>query len=114
MASLSRICTRIRSNITGGTAWVAIWKEGRSWEAYAFWPEGGDHEDGYIFSYEDQDRMAEILRKDHKAIILNGTHTTFDDIDGLMPLTLGNLIEFDYYNRLKQMYYFYESMVIKD
>jgi hypothetical protein len=114
MASLSKIVTRIKHNIQDGTPWVAIWKEGRSWEAYSFWPEGGNYDNGYEFSYEDQDRMLEILRKDNKAIIINGEYLTYDDIDGLMPLTMGNLIEFEYYNRLKQLYYFYESWVIKD
>ena len=114
MAALSKVCSQIKPNLQVGEAWIAIWKEGRSWETCSFWPEGGCHETGYTFSYEDRDRMQEILRKDYKAIIVNGEHLTYDLIEGLMPLTLPNLLEVTYYNRFKQLYAFYDCYVIKD
>ena len=111
MASLKQVCKWIKGNIVYGTSWIAVWKEGRSWECYSFYPEGGDYEDGYYFSYEDQDRMMEILRSDEKAIVLNGEHRMTDMLE---DATIEETIEMSYYNRLNQLRRFFDDWVIPD
>lgn len=97
-----------------GTPWIAVWKEGRSWECFHFYPEGGDYEDGYQFSYEDQDRMLEILQADFRAIVLNGEHTSCELLETLEGVTLESAIEISYFNRLNGLRRFYDDWVIKD
>lgn len=111
MASLKQVCKRINGCIVAGTPWIAVWKEGRSWECYSFFPEGGDYEDGYYFSYEDQDRMMEILRADEKAIVLNGEHRLNDMME---DATISEMVEMSYYNRLNQLHWFLDQWVIPD
>ena len=74
MASLRGLIGEAWSELCGGVAWVAIYKDGRSWQAEAFYPEGGDVENGLIFSAEDYREMEQIVGIDHKAIYLNGNY----------------------------------------
>lgn len=37
MAGIREIARQYRDEIMDGIAWVAIWKEGKSWKAQAFW-----------------------------------------------------------------------------
>lgn len=114
MASLKQISSWIKRDIMDGTPWIAVWKEGRSWKHFHFYPEGGDYEDGYQFSYEDQDRMLEILMADHKAIVLNGKHTNCELLEEFHDVTIEEAIEISYFSRLNQMRWFYDQWVIKD
>lgn len=72
MASLRNIIRERWENITSGIAWVVIYKEGRSWKCNAFWPDGGDYEDGFTFDKGDLEQMVEIAKVDPKAICFNG------------------------------------------
>ncbi len=72
MASLRNIIREYRENIADGIAWVVIYKEGRSWKGNAFWPDGGDYEDGFIFDKGDLEQMVEIAKAYPKAICING------------------------------------------
>lgn len=115
MAALREIIREYSGEIQDGIAWVAIWKQGRSWMAEAFWAEDGCYDDGYTFSSDDMERMEEILKADHKAIMINGYYTNcgaFED----EPASIANLMagaEWNYYNRYNGLSGFYDSWVIK-
>lgn len=67
MASLRTVVGRFRDELREGIAKVVFWKEGRSWNAEAFWLAN----DG-CFEPEDRDRVAEILETDMNAIAVDG------------------------------------------
>lgn len=67
MASLRTVVGRFRDELREGIAKVIFWKEGRSWNAEAFWLS----DDG-CFELEDRDRVAEILETDMNAIAVDG------------------------------------------
>lgn len=67
MASLRTVVGRFRDELREGIAKVIFWKEGRSWNAEAFWLS----DDGR-FELEDRDRVAEILETDMNAIAVDG------------------------------------------
>lgn len=69
MASLRKMVGTYREELRDGIADVIFWKEGRSWNAEAFWL------DGDKFEVEDMDRVEEILIADQNAIIVNGYTT---------------------------------------
>lgn len=67
MASLRDAIKEQQEELQGGNAWVAFWKEGRSWHSEAF------HLDmGATLYPEDEWRLQEIEAADPAAIVLNG------------------------------------------
>ena len=67
MASLRDAIKEQQKELQGGNAWVAFWKEGRSWHSEAF------HLDmGATLYPEDEWRLREIEAADPAAIVLNG------------------------------------------
>ena len=67
MASLRDAIKEQQEELQGGNAWVAFWKEGRSWHSEAF------HLDmGATLYPEDKWRLREIEAADPAAIVLNG------------------------------------------
>ena len=116
MAAVKEIVREYAGEIQDGIAWVAVWKQGRSWNAEAFWPEDGCYDDGYVFECEDMERMNEILKIDSKAIMINGYYTncgvyTDDGATTIADMISG--IEWNYYDRHNQLIGFYDSWVIK-
>ena len=73
MASLRTMVGRFRNELREGVAYVAFWKNGRSWGAEAFWLDPGYFED-YGDAIEDDDarEMRQIINTDPNAIIVNG------------------------------------------
>lgn len=73
MASLRTMVGRFRDELREGVAYVAFWKNGRSWGAEAFWLDPGYFED-YGDAIEDDDarEMRQIINTDPNAIIVNG------------------------------------------
>lgn len=67
MASLRTVVGRYRDELREGIATVVFWKEGRSWNAEAFWLT-----DEGCFELEDRDRVNEILETDMNAIAVDG------------------------------------------
>lgn len=67
MASLRYIVNQFKEELRDGIAWVAFWKEGRSWNGEYFYEEADD-----TLSAEDRKRLKEIQRTDSKAVVLNG------------------------------------------
>ncbi len=67
MASLRHIVNQFKEELRDGIAWVAFWKEGRSWDGEYFYEEADD-----TLSAEDRKRLKEIQRTDSKAVVLNG------------------------------------------
>lgn len=95
MASLRQVVADHRDEITNGVAWLAVYKDGRSWEAQVFYPEAGDYEDGYVFSDEDYNELVRIADLDHKAICINGYY-----MGGLEDFSLSELED--------KIFYFHE------
>lgn len=68
MASLRDVVRRNKDELRDGIAWVAFWKEGRSWQAEYFYLECEDD----ILCPEDKTRLEEIQDIDPSAVVLNG------------------------------------------
>ncbi len=116
MAALKEVCRRNKYEIECGIAWVAIWRDGRSWNAEAFWAEDGDYGEGYRFEAEDMQRMQEIVKEDCCAVMLNGYYSNCGTVEGeTVPLAqIVSGVEWNYYNRFNQLFAFFDDMVIKE
>ena len=82
MASLRDAVKDYQDELRAGIAWVAFWREGRSWH--------GDHiylETDDTLTPEDRGRLQEIQAKDPAAVVLNGYYCGYlgedMNLDGL-------------------------------
>ena len=85
MASLRDKVKELQEDLRDGIAWVAFWKEGRSWNAEYFHLEMGD----YLYP-EDKSRLMEISETDPAAVVVNGYYSGYLGEDrSLDELTAG-------------------------
>ena len=77
MASLKEVVKSNYDEIIDGIAWVAIYKQGRSWECACFWQEDGSYDEGLVFSADDMEELRSISQIDPKAICINGYYMPF-------------------------------------
>ena len=85
MASLRDMVKEHQDELRDGIAWVAFWKEGRSWSADYFHLEL----DGYLYPHE-KSRLKEIEQADPGAIVVNGYYSGYLGEDmSLDELTAG-------------------------
>ena len=66
MASLRDTVKLYQEELRDGIAWVAFWREGRSWNGEDFYLDAGDS-----LTAEQKSRLEEIRQKDSAAVILN-------------------------------------------
>lgn len=66
MASLRDTVKQYQEELRDGIAWVAFWREGRSWNGEDFYLDAGDS-----LTAEQESRLEEIRQKDPAAVILN-------------------------------------------
>lgn len=72
MASLRDVVLEYQDNLRNGIAWLAFWREGRSWQAEAFHLDLDD-----TLYPEDRARLAEIQAADPRAIVVNGYYSGY-------------------------------------
>ena len=72
MASLRDMVSAYQDDLRNGTAWLAFWREGRSWQAEAFHLDLDD-----TLYPEDRARLAEIQAADPRAVVVNGYYSGY-------------------------------------
>ena len=72
MASLRDTVREYQDDLRSGIAWLAFWREGRSWHGEAFHLDMSD----YLYP-EDKMRLAEIQAADPKAVVVNGYYSGY-------------------------------------
>ena len=72
MASLRDIVSEYQDDLRNGVAWLAFWREGRSWQAEAFHLDLDD-----TLYPEDRARLAEIQAADPRAVVVNGYYSGY-------------------------------------
>lgn len=100
MASLETVAKNIKDLLDEGLEWVAIYKEGRSWNYHNFFPTDGSYDDGYELDEDDLVELYKAGATDGKAICINGFYMAIDN----MPVyRIIDKIEYFYNNRLNQL-----------
>ena len=72
MASLRDVVSEYQDDLRNGIAWLAFWREGRSWQAEAFHLDLDD-----TLYPEDRARLAEIQAADPQAVVVNGYYSGY-------------------------------------
>ena len=85
MATLRDAVRDYQDELRAGIAWVAFWREGRSWNSDYIYLETDD-----TLTPEDRGRLQEIQAKDPAAVVLNGYYCGYLGEDmNLLELTAG-------------------------
>ena len=72
MASLRDMVSEYQDDLRNGIAWLAFWREGRSWQAEVFHLDLDD-----TLYPEDRARLAEIQAADPRAVVVNGYYSGY-------------------------------------
>ena len=99
--TLKNLTKEIKEVIQEGIFWIVVWKEGRSWQYFSFFPENGSYDEGFNLAYDDMEFLKQIARKDYKAICFNGYYMGLGEEDTLPQIE--NKILYFYINRLNQL-----------
>lgn len=76
MASLRNCARSIREEAADGICWIALWREGRSWNVDTVWPEDCLYDQGVmILEASDLERLREIMVADADAILVSGEYS---------------------------------------
>ena len=103
MASLREAVKNNQEELRDGIAWVAFWREGRSWNSESFHLEMGE-----TLYPEDKMRLAEIQAADPKAVVLNSYYCGYlEEGMGLDGLAAG--VRYHYENSLNDVARFIEA-----
>ena len=98
MASIRKAAQWVLDDCRDGIGWVAIWKEGRSWESERIY--GVDFDEptntATIDDPEEQERLQAILAIDPHAIIVNGYYYNLGDCECMTRDTLANALRWQY------------------
>ena len=97
MASIRQIAQDVLYEARDGIAWIALYKEGRSWNAECFWGLF-DKQEVFTTDYpEDAERLREILSIDPNAIFVNAYLHNLGPIDDEMTRdTLAKALRWQY------------------
>ena len=71
MARLRAIAEQLKDVAEDGIGWIVIWKEGKSWNGTAVWPDYIEESCSLILSDEDRKLIREIVTEDSQAVLLN-------------------------------------------
>ena len=87
MASLRNCARSIREEAADGICWIALWKEGRSWNVDTIWPEDMLYDKGIMVLESDYlERLREIVKADSSAILVSGEYSNIGCAgDGSLP-----------------------------
>lgn len=98
MASIRKAAQWVLDDCRDGIGWVAIWKEGRSWESERIY--GVDFDErtytAKIDDPEEQERLQAILAIDPHAIIVNSYYHNLGDTECMTRDTLADALRWQY------------------
>ena len=95
MASLRIEAQDVLDVARGGIGWIALWKNGRSWRSFSFWPEI-DRNDDLIFEDYEIEQLKNILAIDRQAILVNSYYHNLGGMEDLNRDRLADALRWQY------------------
>lgn len=97
MASIRKIASMYFDECYDGIQWIALWKEGKSWEAKVFYSVDYNEKDGSTVAAdaEELEQMEEILKLDQDAVLLNSYYCNLGGED-MTVQSLANALRWQY------------------
>lgn len=95
MASLRIEAQDVLDIARGGIGWIALWKNGRSWSTFPFWPDiPNDHD--LIFEDYEIEQLKNILAIDRSAILVNSYYHNLGDTTCMTRESLADALRWQY------------------
>lgn len=96
MASIRAVAKEWINEAREGIAWIAIWKDGKSWDGYAYYPEDVNRDGVPTWGTEDKEELREIAVKDGNAILVNAYWHNLGSVEDMTIETLANALRWQY------------------
>ena len=96
MASIRTVARSVLGEARDGIGWIAVWREGRSWHGWAFFPEDVDRNGVPRWSEEDMEQIAEIVKADKNAIMVNAWWHNLGDTTDMTADSLAHALRWQY------------------
>lgn len=78
-----------------GIGWIALWKKGRSWRIFPFWPDITGENDLVFEDYEIEE-LQNILAIDPRAVLLNSYYHNLGDTTCMTRDSLADALRWQY------------------
>ena len=79
-------------------AFIAVWKNGRSWRCMAFYPDVVDDNPTLAFEDFERNQLENIVKIDPQAILVNGYYDNLGDCDCMTRDSLADALRWQYEN----------------
>lgn len=96
MASLRVEAQDVLAEARDGIAWIAVWKNGRSWNTMTFWPDDVDENGNPTFDNFDIEGLLNIAKTDPGAIIVNSYWHNLGDTECMNRDSLADVLRWQY------------------
>lgn len=96
MASLREQARKMIDVAQEAIGWIALWKEGRGWQAEDFYPEYMERTNVFKIEPEDRERMEEIVTSDKSALLVNGYYMNIGSLEEMTIESLTNGLKWQY------------------
>lgn len=96
MASIRTAAQNVLEEAREAIAWIALWREGRSWNTATFWPDYNDKTDSLTFDEDDLPEITDIVEKDPNAIIVNSWIHNLGPVEEATRETLADALRWQY------------------
>lgn len=96
MASIRQVAREWIDEARGGIAWIAVWKNGKSWNGYAYYPGDVSREGNPTYGAEDKAELEEIANADANAIIVNAYWHNLGSVEDMTSQSLANALRWQY------------------
>lgn len=97
MASLKEAARSVISEARDGICWIAVYKDGRSWNAECVWIDYDERSKCFQnVDSEDVARCCEILSIDPDAVLVNGYYCNIGPLEEMTVQTLADGLRFQY------------------
>lgn len=94
MANIRKAAQDVLDIARNGIGWIALWKDGRSWNTATFWPSISDDE--LVFEDDDTDELRGILSTDPCAILVNSWYHNLGDTTCMTRESLADALRWQY------------------
>lgn len=99
MASIRQAAQNVLDEARDGIAWIALWKDGRSWKSESFHPDFDEATRRFTFDADELMQLRGVFRQDPDAILVNSYYCNLGDPDCMTRDTLANALRWQYENR---------------
>ncbi len=95
MATIRQAAQDVLSVARDEIAWIAVWKNGRSWQTADFWPDL-KREGDPTFDADELARLSEISEADPGAVIVNGYYHNLGSAEDMTRESLADALRWHY------------------